>query len=37
MTPLRIPTKKRIWQGHKPKPTDKSILRSIAKAKGKGK
>lgn len=27
----------RIWQGHKSKPSDKSILRLIAKAKGKGK
>ncbi|WP_291410235.1 hypothetical protein [Devosia sp.] len=28
---------KKVWQGHKPKPSSKSILRSIAKAKGRGK
>jgi hypothetical protein len=28
---------KKVWQGRKPKPRSKSILRSIAKAKGRGK
>lgn len=35
---LRIPTKKRIWEGHKPAPSDKTKLKLIArKAKRKGK
>ena len=31
------PKGKKVWQGRKPKPSSKSIIRSIAKAKGKGK
>lgn len=35
---MKVTTKpKPVWQGHKPKPSSKSIIRSIAKAKGKGK
>lgn len=28
---------KPIWQGYKPKPSSKTVLKNIAKAKGKGK
>lgn len=35
---MKAPSKKpRVWEGHKPAPSQKSILREIAKKKGKGK
>lgn len=28
---IRLPTPKRIWEGHKPSPSDKSKIKAIAK------
>ena len=34
---LRITTPKRVWEGHKPEPSQKTKLRNIAKAQKRGK